>query len=88
VYGSVAGAVVLFQVADTGRGMTPEQLAKLFGPSSRFTGGSIATRGSAVPAGDLYHKRLSNVPGGDYIDRRAWQGLRFTLSIPGRARPF
>lgn len=75
-------AQLLFEVSDTGIGMTPEQLERIFHP---FTQASpeTAQRFGGTGLGLTISKRLANVMGGAiHVTSQAGQGSCFTLSLP------
>ena len=79
-----------FRVADTGIGMTPEQVSRLF---QRFTQADASTtrRFGGTGLGLSLTKALSNLLGGDVsVESEAGKGSTFTIRLPaelGAVRP-
>jgi signal transduction histidine kinase/DNA-binding response OmpR family regulator len=75
-----------FSVSDTGIGMTPEQLAKLF---EAFTQADAATtrRYGGTGLGLALSRRLCRMMGGDVTaESEAGRGSTFTVRLPARVR--
>ena len=71
-------------VTDTGIGMTPEQLGKLF-EEFRQADSSITKRFAGTGLGLAISKRLALMLGGDVtVTSAEGEGSRFTLSVPAR----
>lgn len=70
-----------FEIADTGPGMTPEQLARLFTPFDQTTEG-VSARYGGSGLGLSISQNLVNLMGGRLTVRSApGQGSRFTVSL-------
>ncbi|HEU4370603.1 MAG TPA: response regulator, partial [Methylomirabilota bacterium] len=75
---------MVFGVSDTGIGMTPEQLAKLF---EAFTQADAATtrRFGGTGLGLALSRRLCRMMGGDVtVESEAGRGSTFTIRLPAR----
>ena len=83
-----AGHAVLIEVADTGPGMTPDQLARLFTPFDQTIAGVSAVHGG-TGLGLAISRQLVQLMDGRLTARsEAGAGARFTLSLnllPGEA---
>jgi len=84
------GDVVVIDVADTGLGMTPVQLAALFQPYNRLGRENSAIEGTGI--GLVISRRLAELMGGTLqATSTAGQGSLFTLRLPAtdaaEARP-
>jgi PAS domain S-box-containing protein len=74
---------VRLEVADTGRGMSPEQLAQLFVPFTRFDTGTVEGTGIGL----VITRRLVELMGGRLeVQSRLGEGSRFTVVLP-RSEP-
>ena len=75
------GYAVLIEVADTGPGMTPEQLSRLFTPFDQTIDGVSATHGG-TGLGLAISRQLAGLMGGRLTARsRPGQGAAFTLAL-------
>ncbi len=82
---SPSGSVVSFQVSDTGIGMAPEQMSKLF---QTFTQADTTTtkRFGGTGLGLAITRRLCRLMGGDItVASGAGQGSTFTIRLPAAA---
>ena len=80
--GGSGGETVAFTVRDTGLGMTPEQVAKLF---ERFTQADASTtrRFGGTGLGLAITKAFSDMLGGQVtVESRSGEGSTFTLTVP------
>jgi PAS domain S-box-containing protein len=78
------GKLIVFEVADSGIGMTPEQQAKLF---QAFTQADSSTtrKFGGTGLGLAITKRLCNLLGGDVeVTSEEGKGSRFTITLPLR----
>ena len=75
---------ILFRVADTGIGLSHEQIAKLFEPFSQIhTGRENAQQGTGL--GLTITRRLAQMLGGDVsLESELGKGSVFTISLPAR----
>lgn len=82
------GHAVLIEVADTGPGMTPDQVSRLFTPFDQTIAGVSAVHGG-TGLGLAISRQLAGLMGGRLTARsRPGEGARFTLSLtlqPGEA---
>lgn len=75
------GHAVLIEVADTGPGMTPDQLSRLFTPFDQTIEGVSATHGG-TGLGLAISRQLAGLMGGRLTARsRPGQGAAFTLAL-------
>lgn len=75
------GHAVLIEVADTGPGMTPEQLARLFTPFDQTADG-VSARHGGTGLGLSISRQLTELMGGRLTARsRVGDGARFTLAL-------
>lgn len=75
-------ALLLFEVSDTGIGMTPEQLERIFEPFTQATP-ETAQRFGGTGLGLTISKRLAVAMGGAiHVTSQAGLGSRFTLTLP------
>jgi signal transduction histidine kinase len=76
------GAWAAFSVADTGMGMSPEQMAKLFRPDTHFsTYGTGQEKGTGL--GLLLCKEMAETNGGSIaVQSQVGQGSTFTVRLP------
>jgi signal transduction histidine kinase len=73
---------VTIEVADTGIGMTPEQMGKLFQEFSQASSGTAAKYGG-TGLGLAISKRFCQMMGGDItVDSEPGQGSTFTIRLP------
>ena len=76
---------ILFAVADTGIGMTPEQQAKLFEEFSQVDS-STARRYGGTGLGLAITRKLARMMGGDVtVTSEPGKGSAFTVRLPGGA---
>ena len=79
------GAEIIFEVSDSGIGMTPEQQAKLFQAFSQADA-STTRKFGGTGLGLAITKRLCNLLGGDVaVTSEEGSGSRFTITLPLRA---
>jgi signal transduction histidine kinase len=80
--GAEIGPCVVVAVADTGAGMTPEVLARIFQPffSARSGGGGVGLGLSSV------HRWLRDGGGVVHVESQPGRGTTFTLALPCAAR--
>ena len=75
------GHAILIEVADTGPGLTPDQLSRLFTPFDQTIEGVSATHGG-TGLGLAISRQLAGLMGGRLTARsRAGQGAAFTLAL-------
>jgi signal transduction histidine kinase/ActR/RegA family two-component response regulator len=75
-----------FRVSDTGIGMTPEQLQKLFQPFTQAEA-STTRKFGGTGLGLAITRRLCQMMGGDvHVESAPGQGSTFTLRLPADAR--
>jgi signal transduction histidine kinase/DNA-binding response OmpR family regulator len=75
------GDCVVFRIADTGIGMTPEQMARLFQPFSQVH--DAAARYGGTGLGLAISRRFAEMMGGDIsVASAAGKGSTFTVSLP------
>jgi len=80
------GDVTHLEVADTGRGMTPEQLQHLFEPFNRLGAERLGVDGSGI--GLVIVRRLLHLMGGDVrVQSTAGEGTRVTCTLPRAELP-
>ncbi len=80
--GSGGGDVVMFAVRDTGIGMTPEQLAKLFQAFQQAEATTAAKYGG-TGLGLAISKKFAQMMGGDIdVTSEVGKGTTFTVQIP------
>ena len=78
------GAAVVFRVSDTGIGMTPEQVAKLFQPFAQADS-STTRRYGGTGLGLAISRRLCRMLGGDVtVESELGKGSTFTVRLPER----
>jgi CheY-like chemotaxis protein/anti-sigma regulatory factor (Ser/Thr protein kinase) len=80
------GDAMVFRVSDTGIGMTPEQLARLF---EAFTQADAATtrRYGGTGLGLALSRRLCRMMGGDVgVESEPGRGSTFTVRLPARVK--
>jgi signal transduction histidine kinase/CheY-like chemotaxis protein/putative methionine-R-sulfoxide reductase with GAF domain len=78
------GETVVFQVTDTGIGMTPEQLARLFEAFSQADAATTRKYGG-TGLGLALSRRLCRMMGGDVtVESEAGRGSTFTIRLPAR----
>jgi CheY-like chemotaxis protein len=89
-YGAEAGiasekpAMLFAEVRDTGIGMTPEQMSRLFQPFSQADS-SLTRRFGGTGLGLSISKRLAILLGGDiHVTSKEGEGSAFTLTLPIR----
>lgn len=75
---------LVFNVADTGLGMTAEQIARLFQPFVQADA-SVASRYGGTGLGLSITRRLAEMLGGDLsVESEVSKGSTFTLRVPAR----
>jgi GAF domain-containing protein/DNA-binding response OmpR family regulator/anti-sigma regulatory factor (Ser/Thr protein kinase) len=75
---------MMFSVSDTGIGMTPEQLARLFGAFSQADAATTRKYGG-TGLGLALSRRLCRMMGGDVtVESEAERGSVFTIRLPAR----
>ena len=80
----VAGEWVRIAVADTGMGIRPEDLAKLFRPFQQLDVG-LARNHEGTGLGLAICRRLAGLLDGEVTAESEWgRGSRFVLSLPDR----
>jgi CheY-like chemotaxis protein len=76
------GELIYFNVIDTGIGMTPEQLARLFSPFEQADASTTRKYGGAG-LGLVISRNLANLMGGEIaVDSAPGAGSSFTLRLP------
>ena len=81
------GGAVVFRVADTGIGMTPEQLGRLFQPFVQADASTTREYGG-TGLGLAISRRLARLLGGDVTVASApGEGSVFTVTVPDRPAP-
>jgi PAS domain S-box-containing protein len=85
--GILAGVEGLtFRVSDTGIGMTPEQLARLFQPFSQAEA-TTSRKYGGTGLGLVLSRRFCQMMGGDItVESEPGQGTAFTIRLPGEVR--
>jgi len=79
---SVQGDRVCFEVSDTGPGMSPEQMARLFEPFTQGDG-SLTRRHGGTGLGTALCKQLATLMGGEVgVRSTPGQGSVFTVRLP------
>ena len=83
---TVAGAEwVIFRVADTGIGISPEQLARLFQPFMQADASATRKHGGSG-LGLAIAQRFCHMMGGDiYVESEVGRGSTFTIRLPATA---
>jgi CheY-like chemotaxis protein len=80
-----SGAAILLTVSDSGIGMSPEQLAKVFDPFSQAEAETSSKYGG-TGLGLTISRRFCNMLGGDLtVDSELGRGTRFQVSLPANA---
>src|SRR5206468_10641524 len=80
-----AGASIVFRVTDTGIGMTPEQMGKLFRAFSQADG-STTRRFGGTGLGLALTKKFCQIMGGDVrVASEPGKGSTFTIELPAIA---
>lgn len=74
---SVAGETVTVRFADTGRGIAPDQIGKLFQPQFRRAGGRIEAKMGLFGAYHIVRKHGGEI----HVDSTVGQGSTFTLTV-------
>jgi PAS domain S-box-containing protein len=81
-----AGERVRVHVADTGVGMTPEKMQRLFRPFDRLGQETSGIEGTGI--GLVIARRLVEMMGGELtVDSRAGEGSRFSFTLPAATAP-
>jgi PAS domain S-box-containing protein len=81
-----SGDWVVFRVRDTGIGMTPEQMAKLFQPFTQADVSTARTYGG-TGLGLAISRKLAQMMGGDVtVESAPGQGSTFTLRLPAEVK--
>jgi len=81
------GEEVVFHVSDTGIGMTPEQLARLFQAFSQAEA-STAAKFGGTGLGLAISRKFCQLMGGDVtVESEAGRGTRFTVRLPAAGAP-
>jgi len=84
--GNGKGERVVFQVSDTGIGMTPEQMGRLFEAFTQADA-STASRYGGTGLGLAITKRFSELMGGNVrVESTPGEGSTFTLTVPATVR--
>jgi signal transduction histidine kinase len=84
---SAGNTIVTFAVADTGIGITPEQIGRLFQPFSQAHAG-ITRRYGGTGLGLALTRQLSQLMGGDIgVESTPGQGSCFTIWLPAASQP-
>jgi CheY-like chemotaxis protein len=79
---SASGEQMIFKVSDTGIGITPEQLNKLFEPFTQADP-SMTRRFGGTGLGLVISRRFCNMMGGDItVESRIGVGATFTMTLP------
>ncbi len=85
--GDAAGAAVHVHVRDTGRGIPPDQLERVFEPFVQIDRQLTQQAQQGVGLGLAISRELARAMGGDLaVESRVGGGARFTLTLP-RAEP-
>jgi signal transduction histidine kinase len=81
------GDWIALTVSDTGIGMTPEQIAKLFADFTQVDG-SISRKFGGTGLGLAISRRFCRMMGGDItVESTPGAGSRFTIRLPAGAEP-
>jgi PAS domain S-box-containing protein len=78
---------LVFQVSDTGIGMTPEQLGRIFQP---FVQADLSTtrKYGGTGLGLTISRKLAQMMGGDiHVQSESGKGTRFTFAVPAQNMP-
>ena len=81
------GDEVVFRVADTGPGIAPDHLERVFDPFWQVEGGATRTAGG-TGLGLSVTRRLAHLLGGEVaVASRPGRGATFTVRLPREAPP-
>ena len=84
---TATGNLLRISVADTGIGIQPEDLAKLFQPFRQIDTG-LTRNHEGTGLGLAICRRLTDLLGGEICAESEWQqGSEFTVTLPLRAAP-
>jgi signal transduction histidine kinase len=82
-----SGETVMLRVSDTGMGIKPEHLSRLFQPFGQLDP-SIARRHEGTGLGLAICRRLTKLLGGEIVVASEWgKGSQFTVTLPRQGKP-